>query len=232
MAEVPLLHTRLICAIRLLIMIIQKVIKGVRDLDDAAVNRIFKTGIVCNWWRTVDPLPRAEVVERLNDRNLLWHQNCYDQPDPMQGGQVFSVNTPFISTTAGTVERDLVSRTNIVTAAWKTALSFATDSWLTDGWLFYCHLFVIGKRAVPMELFSEEVRELNVYPGFSPYQPEGEITAKIVIPTTQIERADFWSLAAARAAMSSGILPTASRTLANPNFLPPDDYNNLRDLLV
>ena len=213
-------------------MIIQKVIKGISNLDDAAVSDIFKTGILCNWWRTVSRLPRAEIVDRLTDRNLTWHQNCYDQPDPLRGSQIFSANTPFISTTAGTVERDLINRKNTVTAAWKTALSFATDTWQTDGWLFYCYLFVIGKQAVPMESFSEELRELNVYQGFSPYQPEGEITAKIVIPTTQIERAEFWSLTDARAAMSAGSLPTASRSVPNPSYVSPSDYNNLRDLLI
>ena len=152
------------------------------------------------------------MPDRLTETNLDWHQNSFNKPDPSHGKQPFSLNTPFISTTAGTVERDTVNRTNTLTPAWKTALFFATDRWKTDGWLFDCHLFLIGKRAVRVEAFSEELRELNIYTAFSPFYVEGEITAKLVIPTAQIERADFWSLSDAKNAVASGILPTASRT--------------------
>jgi hypothetical protein len=86
---------------------------------------------------------------------------------------------------------------------------------------------------VTLESFSEELRELNIYPGYSPYQPEGEITAKIIIPPTQIERAEFWSATDALQAVANGMLPAAdpSRTLVNPLFVPPENFNNVRDYL-
>lgn len=212
-------------------MIIQQVIKGLSDLSDPEVDHIFQSGIVCNWWRTRGHLPQNEVPDRLTDRNLEWHQNSFTKADPLQGNAPFCDNTPFISTTAGTVERDTVNRTNTLTHAWKTALYFATDRWTKDGWLFYCHLFLIGKPAIAMEPFSEELRELNIYTGFSPFHPEGELTAKLVIPTAQIERADFWSLSDARAAAAAGSLPTPQRTRSNQHFVKPEEYNNLRALL-
>lgn len=212
-------------------MIIQQVIKGLSNLTDQEVDSIFETGILCNWWRTNGSLPQGQVPDRLTQPNLDRHQNSFDKPDPAQGGQPFSRNTPFISTTAGTMERSVAMRTNLLTPAWRTALYFATDRWTTDGWLFHCHLFLIGKPAVQMEAFSEELRELNIYNAFSPFYVEGEITAKLVIPTAQIERADFWLLADARSAAASGSLPQPSRTLSNTNFVNPEDYNNLRTLL-
>jgi len=212
--------------------IIQQVIKGISGLSDAQVTTIFQEGICCNWWRTHGALKQHLVPDKLTDRNLDWHQNSYSKPDPIENNQPFSLNTPFISTTAGTVERDVANRTNVLTPAWKTALFFATDRWKQDGWLFYCHLFLIGKRATALEAFSEELRELNIYTGFSPFHPEGEITAKLVIPAAQIERAEFWSLSDARQALSNNQLPSPSRTLNNSNFVSPEDLNNLRGFLV
>ncbi|MFN0106104.1 MAG: hypothetical protein ACKV2U_28945 [Bryobacteraceae bacterium] len=213
-------------------MIIQRVIKGISGLNDPDVDDIFRSGILCNWWRTHGSLLQHKVPDKLTGRNLDWHQNSFNKPDPLEGHQTFSLNTPFISTTAGTVDRDVANRTNTITPAWKMGLYFATNRWKADGWLFYCHLFLIGRRATAMEAFSEELRELNIYTGFSPVHPEGEITAKLVIPAAQIERAEFWSLTAARNAWNNGQLPTPARTRTNANFVKADDYNNLREFLV
>jgi hypothetical protein len=213
-------------------MIIQRVIKGISGLADSDVDNIFEGGILCNWWRTQGQLIQHKVPDKLTDRNLDWHQNSFNKPDPLENNQTFSLNTPFISTTAGTVTRDVANRTNTITPAWKMGLYFATNRWKGDGWLFYCHLFLIGRRATAMEAFSEELRELNIYTAFSPFHPEGEITAKLVIPTAQIERAEFWSLSDARKAWNNGQLPAPARTRSNPHFVSADDYNNLRGFLV
>jgi len=71
-----------------------------------------------------------------------------------------------------------------------------------------------------------------IYTGFSLYQPEVEIAAKIVIPAPQIERADFWSLSSAQTAVQNGTLPAPVRSLKNTSFVKPDDYNNFRRFLV
>jgi len=212
-------------------MIIQKVIKGISGISENEAIQIFQGGIVCNWWRKVNPLPRHEVPLRLTQRNLDWHQNHYTASDPSEGGEEFGRHTPFISTTAGTVERDTFTKTNIMHPAWEVALPFATESLKTDGYLFYCYLFIIGRPAVALEGFAEELRELNVYTSFSAFQPEGEITAKIVIPPAQIEYAEFWRAEDVMEAVDQGILPTPTKTIRNNLFISPDIYNNVRDLL-
>lgn len=214
-------------------MIIQRVIKGISRISESEARQILNVGIICNWWRKVTTLPRNEVPLRLTERNLDWHQHHYDDPDPLEGGEEFGRHTPFISTTAGTVERNTLYHTNMLNPAWKEALRFATEDLTVDGYLFYCYLLIVGKRAVSQEPFAEELRELNVYMGFSPYQPEGEITAKIIIPPPQIEKAEFWSANDVLGAVQSGSVPVAdpSRTLANPFFVRPEDYNNVRDFL-
>lgn len=215
-------------------MIIQQAIKGIPGLSEQTVRDLFQTGIPCNWWLNQPNryLPQSQIPIKLTDRNLDWHQNSYDKPDPLEGGRKFSLNTPFVSATAGTVTRDLANKTNTLTPAWRIALYFATDRWTRDGWLFYCHLFVIGKRAPALRPFAEELRELNIYHGFSLFQPEGEITAKIEIPAPQIERADFWPLYDAQKALGQQLLPSAVKSLANPNFVRPDDLSNVRSFLL
>jgi len=139
-------------------MIIQHVIKGISRINEDDARRILSVGITCNWWRKVDPLPSNEIPRRLTERNLDWHQNHYDDPDPLEGGERFGLHTPFISTTAGTVERDTFSRTNVMNPAWVEALRFATDSWTVDGYLFYCYLLIIGRPVVAHQAFAEELR--------------------------------------------------------------------------
>ena len=215
-------------------MIIQRVIKGISGIDEAAARRMLAAGIVCNWWRKINPLPSHEIPMRLTQRNLEWHQNHYSEPDPFEGNETFGRHTPFISTTAGTIERNTFTETNVMHSAWEEALRFATDSWTSDGCLFYCYLLIIGKPAVEYQAFAEELRELNVHPIFSSNQPEGEITAKIVIPPAQIERAELWSLTDVQDALSNGQLPTLdpSRVIANPYFVSSEKYNNVRDFLI
>ena len=106
-------------------MIIQRVIKGISRISENDALHILSVGIVCNWWHKVNPLPEHEVPLRLTERNLDWHQNRYNDPDPFESGEQFRLHTPFISTTAGTVERDTFNDTNVLNPAWKEALPSA-----------------------------------------------------------------------------------------------------------
>jgi hypothetical protein len=213
-------------------MIIQEVLKGISDISDADVNRMFTSGILCNWWRNVGTISAAEVPLRLTDRNLQWHQNRYEDPDPLEANEEFKRHTPYISTTAGSVVRDAFKSTNHLQPAWWQALLFATDFWKSDGWIFYCSVWILGRKAIGHQAFAEELRELHVYTDFSPFQPEGEITAKIQIPMAQIQRAEQWKLADVQAALASGNLPSPSRTLVNARFIDPADYSNVRRALL
>jgi hypothetical protein len=213
-------------------MIIQEVLKGISGISDADVNRMFTTGILCNWWRNVGTISAAEVPLRLTDRNLQWHQNRYEAPDPLEANEEFKRHTPYISTTAGSVVRDAFNSTNHLQPAWWQALLFATDFWKFDGWIFYCSVWILGRKAIGHQAFAEELRELHVYTDFSPFQPEGEITAKIQIPMAQIQRAEQWKLADVQAALASGNLPSPARTLVNARFIDPADYSNVRRALL
>lgn len=217
-------------------MIIQQVIKGIGDISrDQAEDILYRTGILCTWWREVTYLPMVEVPQRLTERNLFWHQNRYEDLDPLENDQPYHLRTPFISTTAGTVERRRFWRTNILNPAWLEALRFGTNSGKRNAYLFYCYVFIIGKKAVGHYSFAEEVRELNIYNGYSPFQPEGEITAKIVIPPAQIEKAEFWTVDQIKEDRRNNRVPQPFEVLPplppNPSFIPPDDYNNVRKVL-
>jgi hypothetical protein len=213
-------------------MIVQRVIKGIGGISRTEAEALLRGGIVCNWWRNVNPLPEAEISQRLTNRNLYWHQNRYDYPDPVEGGQQFFLHTPFISVTAGTVERDAGIRRNIIQPAWLVALEFATDIWSRDGFLFHCYVFILGKPTVHHRQFSEELRELNIYTGFSLYQPEGEITAKIIIPPTQIEKLSFYKIASVRADLAGGRLPAPTYEIRNAVYRPPEELSNIRGVLL
>lgn len=207
-------------------------IKGIGGISQPAAEGILRTGIVCNWWRTVNPMPAAEIPRRLTDRNLYWHQNRYSDPDPSEQNQPFFLHSPFLSTTAGTVERDAGMRRNIVQPAWAVALEFATDQWRRDAYLFHCYLFVLGQNTVSHVQFSEELRELNIYTGFSPFQPEGEITAKIQIPPTQIEKFSFYEIDRVRRELSAGRIPRPNYEVTNIGmYRPPEELANIRNVL-
>jgi len=59
-------------------------------------------------------------------------------------------------------------------------------------------------------------------------QAEGEITAKISIPPAQIEKAEYWPLADAKAADLAKVRGTPGYTFTNSLYVPPDDINNVR----
>jgi hypothetical protein len=178
-------------------------------------------------------LPNHEIPLRLTDRNLHWHQNRYHDKDPLEGNEVFNRHTPFISVTAGSVERDAVHSRNVLHPPWQVALDFATDGWSRDGFLFYCYVFILGRKSVAHQMFAEELRELNIYSGYSLFQPEGEITAKIIIPPAQIEKFEFYDIAAVISELAVGRLPVPARTERNVSlFRAPDEISNVRGYLL
>jgi hypothetical protein len=214
--------------------IIQKVIKGVTGaIGDMEALRILTTGIFCKWWQRVNNLPEDEIQPRLTEENLRWHQNRYDAPDPRDGGRPFCESTPFISTTAGSVIPDVLGRTNVAYLPWWTALYFATECLARDdGYLYYCYVFILGRKSISHRGFSEELRELNLYTNYSPFHPEGEITAKIIIPSIQIERVEHWSLKKILTDLSQGREPgPVNRPIRNPLYVRPEEISNIRGYL-
>ena len=106
-------------------MIIQWCIKGMALTggDDQARSLIdSRNGIQCNWWRDVRKITLPQVRDKLSDESLNLHVNHFTIVDPDTKRQ-FRELTPFISLTAGTVERDAAAKTNTVRRARATALS-------------------------------------------------------------------------------------------------------------
>ena len=153
-------------------MFFQKVLKGISGLSRHEANKNFEQGIVCNWWRTVHTISPPQVVEKLTERNLEWHLNHYDELDPLTGNTAFCENTPFISVTAGVVERQEFLQRNIVFDPLVTALRFATSDFSMTGHIFYGYVFTLGRQSIDLAEFAEEVRELNIYKNYLPIIPK------------------------------------------------------------
>src|ERR1051325_7475587 len=141
-------------------MIFQRFLKGVRGVTRQTARKQLDggRGLVCNWWRRVDPLPSAEIPERLNEANLLRHLNAYDRIDAtlpgLYGQYPFGDYSPFISLTAGTVERDLSIADHRVFPAWLTALDFATEGFQNSGFVYHGYVNVLGPPAVKLQEFA------------------------------------------------------------------------------
>ena len=213
-------------------MIFQKVLKGIVGIDQsAAQQRLDGAGITCNWWRAINPLPFSEIPERLTEQNVLWHLSNYDQIDPTTG-LLFGERTPFISATAGTVERDAYLAMNFVHSAFVTAMAFATDNFQRDGAIFYGYVTVLGKKALIHQEFAEETRDLNLFHAYQPFHPEGEIVAKIAIPSPRLEKVEGYNGNAALQDWRAGRWPRPSWTINNPNYARPEDYSNVREAII
>jgi hypothetical protein len=213
-------------------MFFQKVLKGIAGLSRDDADSVFLNGIHCNWWRRVGQISPAEIVDKITDRNLDWHLNHYDEPDPTMRGTPFRENTPYISVTAGTVERDEFLQRNLVFDPFITALRFATNDFTTKGYVFYAYVFTLGRKSVELCEFAEEVRELNVYQNFLPFHHEGEIAAKIEIRGRRIERWEEYDGPTALTALQSATIPPPTFTRENPLFAGPERYCNIRGLVT
>ncbi len=206
-------------------MVVQWCIKGLSlsGPGDASAILAAQEGLLCNWWRnTGKPAPK-DVRDKLTVGNLDRHIHHFGKPDPATG-QPFSDGTPFISLSAGVVERDKAAKTNRTHLARHVALQFGSAFGAnTTAYLFTCWVIVGTRAAVEVEGISEEVRNLNVYRGYSPFHEEGEVTAKLIIPDNQIEKWEEWT--------DGPDGWTVTQTETNPRFTHPNILSNIRDYL-
>jgi len=211
---------------------LQRFLKGITGLSVTEADAILTETGIQSQWLTARGMPVGKDIQRrLTWRNLDWHLNHYDDPDPLEKNDPFRDHTPFISTTAGTIERDIAARANFTLSAFRTALEFATRQYTMTGWIFYGYLYVIGKQSIPLEPFAEEVRDLHIYTGWLPYQHEGEITAKLRIPAVNLEKCEQWDGPGVLADLAAGVNPAPNTTIVNPEFSAPEQYTNLRGML-
>ena len=170
-------------------------------------------GIRSNWWRDKETITLGEIADVLTDANLDRHLHDY---------AAFGRSTPFISLACGAVERDIVIQQNWVYSAVDTALMFATDNWTRPGALFFLWVMVSHRPAVAVGAVAEPIRDINVYQRWSPYQLEGEVTAKVHIPANQIERLEWW--------VSRDGTGRLDYEMENPNYVKPEVLSDVRGL--
>lgn len=210
-------------------MFLQFVLKGIALDDDSDAQQVLRdTGILCNWWRKVRTITPMEIKEQLNERNLDWHLNRYQDRDPLENNEQFFVHTPFISTTAGAVERDQLLHYNWIHPPLVTALQFATKDYTVPGYIYYGYVFTLGKKSIELASFAEEVRELHVYTQFMPYQLEGEIVAKILIPSVNLEKYEKYDPQQALDDLRAGRRPDYIDVQYNDSYANPERFSNLR----
>lgn len=201
------------------LMFFQRILKGISGLNDTQASEILlSSGIFCNWWRKVGTIRPDQIQEKLTTENLMRHLNEYDDPEVRD-------NTPFISTSAGAVERDVSAQRNVLIPPLLTCLQFATDSFKKDGHIFYGYVCTLGKPAVPLEGYAEEVRDLLVYSSYLPFFREGEIAAKVHIPSVQLEKS-------VRVEVSGNGHYRLRDPVTNPSFEPPERYANVRGVIA
>jgi len=107
--------------------IVQWCVKGLNLGSDAEAKSIIDSGegLLSQWWRDAGGFQAYDVKHKLTPANIDMHVNQFHQRDPATG-RPFYETTPFISLTAGTVERDTVLATNIVHSARRVALHFGS----------------------------------------------------------------------------------------------------------
>lgn len=209
-------------------MYIQTCVKGVSDISSVQAKEIINgRGLACNWWRHERHISPSQIDERLTAAELDLHVNSYDQQHPSRTG-IVSTETPFISLTAGAVERSVFLRTNLVHPAHRTALFFASKfgSLRGDCFLFYCWVVVGLRPSVEVKGLAEEIRELNTYRRYSAFQTEGELAAKIEVPARQIHRYERYSISQSRAGRP---LFSLAETAVNSSYIDPHSVVNLRE---
>jgi hypothetical protein len=207
---------------------VQTCIKGVNGIDVRGAEEILAgEGLVCNWWRNQGSIGPADIDRRLTSAELDLHVNSYDEQHPDLRGTV-RTETPFISLTAGAVDRNPFLKTNFVHPAHRTALHFATNFSRLRGdcFLFYCWVVVGLKPAVEIRHLAEEVRELNTYRRYSAFQTEGEIVAKVEVPSRQIHRYEHYRVTDG----TGGYVDlTYMGQSINPRYVDPYSIVNIRE---
>lgn len=213
-----------------LLMFFQRVLKGVPAAtgrvpgltDEWASEAVAGHGIICNWWQnkpggTISP---QEIQAKLSERALYDHLVRYEDVRD---------ETPFLSTTAGTVERRAAVERNVFFPPMYTALRFATRNFSQDGYIVHAYLYTLGKKSVELEEFAEEVRDVNTYTAFYAWHPEGEIVAKIMIPARRIEKIERYDLEGLLAQLNNAQLPAPAAVFSEPAvYRDPLQYANVR----
>lgn len=208
-------------------MIVQWAMKGMSlDNDDQALEILWPRGLVSNWGRAVGGVPIDEISKRLTPTSIRTHVDGFSTIDPLTNKKFYE-ETPYISLSSGTVERDAVAQANHIYTARRTALQFGSRFGASDtAYVFVCWVLVAPRKAAEIYGVAEEVRNLAVYSSYSEFADQGEIAAKIHIPANQIARCQKWTRA------GDGEPFELEWAAENGNrFIAPQRLSNVRELL-
>ncbi|HZR50239.1 MAG TPA: hypothetical protein VFB06_12035 [Streptosporangiaceae bacterium] len=211
-------------------MFVQMCLKGIRGITLADAKAILGgRGLACGWWRNARHITSAEIDERLTEAELDLHVNAFESQHPTRPGRVME-ETPFISLTAGSVERHKFLAKNEIHPAHEIAMNFGTDfGRYGECFVFYCWVLVGMRPSAAVRHLAEEVRELNTYPPYSRFQLEGEIAAKIAVPARQIKKFEHYEYRKGRLGKPQF---TCMGTYDNPDYVEPHGVTNYRDWLT
>jgi hypothetical protein len=93
-------------------------------------------------------------------------------------------------------------------------------------------VYLLGKKAVELEEFAEEVRDVNTYTAFYAWHPEGEVVVKIYIPARRIEKIDVFRNADLGQQLARGNLPSPAQVFQDERiYRDPLQYANVRGFL-
>jgi hypothetical protein len=221
-------------------MYFQKFIKGINDITNDQAIHMLDNGIMCNWWNLMGQITPSEIQAKLIEPNIELHLNRYGDLLPASHPEFFLGRTygdisPFISTTAGTYQRKWNEQFdigfNMPFPPLPTALSFATKTFTSSGVLFYGYVITLGKKAVQMQQFAEEVRDMHIYTDYLPNHHEGEVMAKIIIPSVQIEKVEFYDPKELIEKIKKGVKIEPVNLIENTSYLDPIRFSNIKELL-
>lgn len=193
-------------------MYIQWCLKGIAEspgFADSDAIALFGSGIKSNWLRqnatlSLDAgLPQGQVA--LNETALFRHVNDY---------AAVGAQTPYISLSAGVVQPTAFGYAEF--PAWFTAVDFATSGSMHQGFVYRVWTVVSPKPSARLINVSDEIRDLNLFRDFWRYNNEGEIAAKLLVPSAQIQFV---------AKVDSQ--PAVLWTRYNPSFVMPESICNL-----
>jgi hypothetical protein len=195
-------------------MLIQWCLKGIRErasFGDKEASDLVDAGIQSNWLfnnRTMPIVQAIRIVQPLlNETALVEHVNNYS---------AVTTTSPYISLSAGVVLPNTPIGTRVF-PAWKSAVDFATARGSFAGYIYRVWTIVAPKPAPELMNVSDEIRNLNLFRAAWKYQHQGEITAKLVIPSSQIE----YVVKVATDGKLTGF------RVDNPRFVKPESICNL-----
>ncbi len=232
-------------------MIFQEFLRGVCDdegrLDELwAQNVLTRSGLRSAWLRKHGPCDPMDWTGVATDDALEWHVTQFDRcGHPLSSGDPFREHSPFVSLSSGTVEmsRRPAGR-NVLLPAWFTALGFATRHGTRAGWVFYGYVSLLGRPALPLTDYAEEVRDLHQHDFDNRWHHEGEIAAKFLVAPVRLRSAirvtpedlsrwnAHWELVGPHVCETcfDDPLVHVGAPVENPVYWPPEAASNVRGI--